>query len=267
MYEQYWGLTEKPFENTADPRFLYYSHQHEEAFTRLTYSIHEQKGAAVLTGVFGCGKTVIAQAVLLSLSKGKYETAFVINPQLNHVELLREIIFDLGHKDNLPMHKTDILHSLEKILHDNMDNGKQTVVFIDEAHMINDELIFEELRLLLNFQYRNKFLLTLLLLGQPELRDKINNIKQLQQRISIRFHLSSLTEAETMEYINHRLKIAGSTRPIFENEALKSVYDLSGGIPRRINQICDMALLTGFGRQIELINEGVITEVVKDLEG
>lgn len=267
MYEQYWGLAEKPFENTADPRFLYYSHQHEEAFTRLTYAIHEQKGAAVLTGVFGCGKTVIAQAVLLSLSKGKYETAFVINPQLSHVELLREIIFDLGHKDNLPVQKTDILHSLEKILHDNMDNGKQTVVFIDEAHMINDALIFEELRLLLNFQHRNKFLLTLLLLGQPELRDKINNIKQLQQRISIRFHLSSLTEAETVEYINHRLKIAGSTRPIFEEEALKSVYGHSGGIPRRINQICDMALLTGLGRQIELINDGVITEVVKDLEG
>lgn len=267
MYEEYWGLAEKPFENTADPRFLYYSHQHEEAFTRLTYVIQEQKGAAVLAGVFGCGKTVISQAVLASLSKGKYETAFVINPQLSHVELLREILYDLGVKDNLPTQKTDILHSLNEILHNNMDNGKQTVVIIDEAHLIEDRLIFEELRLLLNFQYKNKFLLTLILLGQPELREKINNIKQLQQRIAIRYHLSGLNEIETGEYVQHRLNVAGSSREIFDKSALKIIYEQSGGIPRRINQICDMALLTGFGSQKETIGEEIIMEVVKDLEG
>jgi type II secretory pathway predicted ATPase ExeA len=265
MYEQYWGLVEKPFENTADPRFLYYSLQHEEAFGRLTYAINEQKGAAVLTGVFGCGKTVIAQAVFSSLSKGKYETAFVINPQLCHVELLREILYDLGVKDNLPVQKTDILHSLNEILHNNMDNGKQTVVIIDEAHLIEDRLIFEELRLLLNFQYKNRFLLTLILLGQPELKEKINNIKQLQQRIAIKYHLSGLDEIETAEYILHRLKIAGSSRKVFDELALKIIYEQSGGIPRRINQICDLALLTGFARQKELISEEIIMEVVKDL--
>ena len=266
MYKAYWGLNEKPFENTADSRFLYYSLQHEEAFGRLTYAINEQKGAAVLTGVFGCGKTVIAQAVLLSLSKGKFETAFVINPQLSHVELLREILYGLGLKDNLPTQKTDILHSLNEILHNNMDNGKQTVVIIDEAHLIEDRLIFEELRLLLNFQYKNKFLLTLILLGQPELKEKINNIKQLQQRIAIKYHLSGLDEIETVQYILHRLKIAGSSRKVFDELALKIIYEQSGGIPRRINQICDMAFLTGFGRQKEMINEGIIMEVVKDLE-
>lgn len=267
MYEEYYGLAEKPFENTADPRFLYYSHQHEEAFTRLSYAIQEQKGAALLTGIFGCGKTVISQAVLSSLSKGKFETAFVINPQLSHVELLREIIYDLGIKDNLPTQKTDILHSLDKVLHDNTDNGKQTVVIIDEAHLIEDKLIFEELRLLLNFQYKNKFLLTLILLGQPELKEKINNIKQLQQRIAIKYHLSGLDEIETKEYIEHRLNIAGSSKEIFDQPTAKVIYNFSGGIPRRINQICDMALLTGSGRQKETVNEGIIMEVVKDLEG
>lgn len=267
MYEAYWELKEKPFENTADPRFLYYSHQHEEAFTRLTYTIQEQKGLAVLSGVFGCGKTVIGQAVLLSLSKGKYETAFVINPQLSHVELLREILYDLGIKDNLPTQKTDILHSLNEILHNNMDSGKQTVVIIDEAHMIEDKLIFEELRLLLNFQYKNKFLLTLILLGQPELKEKINNIKQLAQRVAIKYYLSSLTQDETINYINHRLKVAGCQKQIFDDQALKIIYEQSGGIPRRINQISDMALLTGFGLQSEMINEKIILDVVKDLEG
>lgn len=266
MYEEYWGLKEKPFENTADPRFLYYSAQHEEAFTRLTYAIQEQKGAAVLTGVFGCGKTVIAQAVFSSLSKGKYETAFVINPQLSHVELLREILYDLGVKDNLPTQKTDILHSLNDILHNNMDNGKQTVVIIDEAHLIEDKLIFEELRLLLNFQYKNKFLLTLILLGQPELKEKINNIKQLQQRIAMRYHLSGLNDIEAIEYILHRLKVAGASKKVFDDSALKMVCEQSGGIPRRINQVCDMALLTGFGKQEELIEKDIIMEVVKDLE-
>ena len=267
MYEAYWGLSEKPFENTADPRFLFYSRQHEEAFTRLNYAISEEKGAAVLSGVFGCGKTVVAQAVLESLSKGKYETAFVINPQLSHVELLREILYGLGVKDQLPEQTSDILHSLNDVLHNNMDNGKQTVVIIDEAHLIEDKLIFEELRLLLNFQYKNKFLLTLILLGQPELKEKINNIKQLQQRIAIRYYLSALTEPETVEYINYRLKVAGSLGKVFEDNAQKIIYKQSGGIPRRINQICDMALLTGFGKQKDTLDEDIIMEVVKDLEG
>lgn len=266
MYEAYWGLTEKPFENTADPRFLYYSKQHEEAYTRLIYAIQEQKGAAVLSGVFGCGKTVVAQAVLASLSKGKYASAFVINPQLSHVELLREILYDLGVKDNLPTQKTDILHSLSDILHHNMDDGKETVVIIDEAHLIDDELIFEELRLLLNFQYKNHFLLTLVLLGQPELKEKINNIKQLAQRIAIRYHLNGLNETETVEYVNHRLKVAGASRPVFDDAALKMLYGQSGGIPRRINQICDMALLTGFGRQAQAVSAEMVMEVVRDLE-
>jgi len=267
MYENYWELTEKPFENTADPRFLYYSLQHEEAFTRLTYAIQQQKGLAVLSGVFGCGKTVIAQAILLSLGKGKYETAFVINPQLSHVELLREILYDLGVKDNLPTQKTDILHSLDEILHNNMDNGKQTVVIVDEAHLIEDKLIFEELRLLLNLQYKNKFLLTLILLGQPELKEKINNIIQLAQRVAIRYHLDGLTENEGAAYIQHRLKVAGSQKKIFDEQALKLIYEQSGGIPRRINQICDMALLIGFGLHIEMVNDKIILEAVKDLEG
>jgi len=267
MYEAYWGLIEKPFENTADPKFLYYSHQHEEAFTRLTYAISEQKGAAVLSGIFGCGKTVIAQAVLASLSKGKYETAFVINPQLSGAELLREILYDLGIKDNLPTQKTDILHRLSELLHNNMDDGKQTVVIVDEAHLIEDKLIFEELRLLLNFQYKNKFLLTLILLGQPELKEKINNIKQFAQRVAIKYHLSSLSEPETNEYINHRLKVAGAGKPIFDDRSFKVIYEQSGGIPRRINQICDMALLTGFGLHSEMIDEKIILETVRDLEG
>ena len=112
-----------------------------------------------------------------------------------------------------------------------MDNGKQTVVIIDEAHLIEDKLIFEELRLLLNFQYKNKFLLTLILLGQPELKEKINNIKQLQQRVAIKYHLGALSEPESAEYVNHRLRTAGGARKIFDDKSLKMIYGQSGGIP------------------------------------
>jgi general secretion pathway protein A len=267
MYEQYWGLTEKPFENTADPRFLYYAPQHEEAFTRLSYAINEQKGVALLTGIFGCGKTVIAQALINSLNKGRYEIAFIVNPQLSGVELLREIVYDLGIRDNLPTLKTDIMHLLNERLHHNMDNGKNTVVIIDEAHLIEDTLIFEELRLLLNLQYKNKFLLTLILLGQPELKEKINNIKQFQQRISIKYHLTGLNQAETAKYILQRLEVAGLTRQIFADQALVSIYNSSGGIPRRINQICDMALLIAMSKNQQLVDEKIIKEVIEDLEG
>jgi type II secretory pathway predicted ATPase ExeA len=267
MYKEYWNLAEKPFENTADPRFIYYAPQHEEAFSRLSYAVSEQKGAALLTGVFGCGKTVIAQALISSLNKAKYEIAFIVNPQISHVELLREIVYDLGIKDNLPTLKTDIMHLLDERLHHNMDDGKDTVVIIDEAHLIEDKLIFEELRLLLNLQYKNKFLLTLILLGQPELKEKVNNIKQLQQRISIKYHLTGLEREETVKYIQHRLGVARATKKIFKDNIFDLIYEGSGGIPRRINQICDMALLVGMSKKQDLIDKKTIDEVIEDLEG
>lgn len=264
MYTEYWGLNEKPFEGVADPHFIYYTHQHEEALSRLNYAILEQKAAAVLTGVFGCGKTLIAQAIIYSLNKAKYEIAFVVNPQLSHVELLREIVYNLGIKENLPTLKTDIMHLLNERLQHNMDDGKNTVVIIDEAHLIEDKLIFEELRLLLNLQYKNEFLLTLILLGQPELKEKINNIKQLEQRIYIKYHLAPLNQEETAKYIRHRLKIAGATRKIFEEDAINTIYENSGGIPRRINQVCSMALFIAFGMKKETIDSRLINEVAEE---
>lgn len=266
MYEEHWKLKEKPFESTADPRFLYFSAQHEEGYTRLSYAVTENKGCAVMTGVFGCGKTVLAQALMEDLSRGQYEVGFVSNPQLSNVELLREILYSLGARENLPSAKTDILHRLDEMFHNNFDNGKQTVIFVDEAHLIDDRLIYEELRLLLNFQQNGRFLLTLLLIGQPDLREKVNAIKQFSQRVAIKFHLGPLDDADTRGYVQHRLKVAGREEPLFEDKALKAVYQESGGIPRRINQICDLALLTGYGRKVEKIDSDIIGEVVKDLE-
>ncbi|MDI6839373.1 MAG: AAA family ATPase [bacterium] len=269
MYEKYWGLKEKPFENTPDPRFFYRSPQHEEALFRLIYAVRESKGAGVLTGIFGCGKTLLGRTLLKELGKDIYKTAFITNPHLSHIELLMAIASGLGAK-GLPTKKTEvlsnvILDTLNSILQDNMRDGKKTVVIIDEAHIIEDKDVWEELRLILNFQLEDRFLLTLLLLGQPELKKSIDANKQLAQRIAIKCRLDSLTYADTEQYIAHRLKIVGGV-DIFTDSACKLVYEKSGGIPRRINHICDLALLTGFSKNLKTIDNDIIQEVADTLE-
>lgn len=264
MYEEYWGLREKAFQNTPDPRFLYRSSQHEESLMRLVYTVKERMGCAMLTGIFGCGKTVLGQALLEEISTDRYKVAFITNPQLEYVELLRSIVRNLKEIE-LPIKKTELsadylLETLNSILHNNMRDGKDTVIIIDEAHVIKDERIFEGLRLLLNFQLRDRFLLTLLLFGQPELMPLIESNKQLEQRIAIKCHLGALNKNEIKEYILHRLKVAGSDREIFSDDAYTLIYEHSGGIPRRINKICDLSLLSGFGKKVSIIDRNIIEE-------
>jgi len=155
---------------------------------------------------------------------------------------------------------------LEKTFANNMRDGKKTVIIIDEAHVIEKDSVFEEIRLLLNYQLEDKFLLTLILLGQPELKDKVESNKQLLQRIAMRYHLKGLSQGETEKYIKHRLNIAGSTKDIFAPESLRLVFVRSAGIPRRINQICDMSLLTGFSKKVNTIDESIVIEGIESLE-
>lgn len=262
MYEQYWGLKEKPFENTPDPRFFYNSPQHEEALARMLYTVKESKGAGLLTGVYGCGKTLLARTLFKELQKDIYKVALVTNPKLNEIEMLRMIAYSLG-TQTVPERKSDVLVQLETILKENLMDGKKTVVIIDEAHVIEDNNIFEEIRLLLNFQLEDKFLLTVLLLGQPELKQKVENIKQLNQRIAMRYNLTSLNLQETAQYIQHRLEVASAKQNIFLQDAVELIYQHSGGIPRRINHICDTALLAGMGAGVKSINKDFVKEVIE----
>ena len=266
MYEEYWGFNEKPFENTPDPRFLYHSKEHEEGLFRLLYAVEEKKGAAMLTGVFGCGKTVLARVLLARLSKNLYQVALINNPYLQSVELLRSIARQLG-AENLPEKLTEMsadyfLQVIEEILVNNIKNGKETLIIIDEAHVIKDAGVLEELRLLLNFQFEDRFLLTLILLGQSELMERVRKNKQFSQRIAISYSLGPLSEEETGNYIEHRLKVAGAQRQIFSPETIKSILQNSGGIPRRINQICDMCLLVGLNFEAKIIDEKIVNEAV-----
>ncbi|MFH1201737.1 MAG: HD domain-containing phosphohydrolase [Candidatus Omnitrophota bacterium] len=264
MYEAYWGLTEKPFRNSPDPKFLYYSPQHKDALLKLTYCAQEMLGAAMLTGIFGCGKTVIANALLKELNPEKFRVAFITHPRSTSAENLVNIGMSLGDKDLI--HKSGAssfaeslaLESIKNILYNNHDDGKNTIVIIDEAHIIDDPKIFEQLRMLLNFQLMDKFLLTLILVGQSDLRQKIDGIKQFEQRIAVKSHLDALNYDETKNYIDHRLAVAGRKEPIFTPEAVSVIYESSGGIPRRINRICELSLLTGFTHKATIIDVGII---------
>lgn len=263
---EYWGLKEKPFENTADPSFFYHSRQHEEGLARLHYVIDNKKGLAVLTGVFGCGKTVLAKTLLSGLQQRSYQIAYVNNPPLTGVELLRSIARNMS-AENLPAKLSDMssdyfLEVIESLLINNAKDGRDTLVFIDEAHVITNLDVFEQLRLFLNFQLDNRFLLTLILMGQPELRERIEKSKQLLQRVALSYHLEPLSEEETAAYIGHRLGVAGVTRQLFNPEAFKAVYRTSGGIPRRINQICDLSLLLGSAAKSEVITGQIVEEAV-----
>ncbi|MCD6265936.1 MAG: AAA family ATPase [Deltaproteobacteria bacterium] len=263
MYLEYWGLEKYPFENVPDPDFMYYSQEHEEALVRLVYAAKRSKGAALLTGEVGCGKTTLSKVFIQKLSEDNYDIGLMTNPSLAPSDFLKEILYQLGLSPDTNS-KADFLAILNKRLLENMKQDKATLLIIDEAQLIFRQT-FEEIRLLLNFQLNNRFLLTLLLIGQPELRDIIKDIKQLDQRIAIRYHLNPLNFEQTVRYIVFRLKKAGLKRSIFTKQAVAEVFNYSQGIPRNINNICDMSLLIGFSSKTKVIDSNIIKDVIKDL--
>lgn len=266
MYTEYWGFKEKPFENTPDPRFFYYSAKHEEALMRLLYAVQEKKGAAMLSGEYGAGKTLLSRVILAKLIQqdDKYKVALIVNPAIPVLELLGEVLYQLGGDNSARQRKVDILRTINEALYKNTQNNRHTIIIIDEAQAIEDQNIFEELRLLLNFQLNERFLLTLLLLGQPELREKVENIPPLKQRLALRYHLATLTEPETTSYIEYRCKVAGKADVLFRGCAHKLIYEYSQGVPRQINNLCDLSLVIGMGEKAKYIDEQIIKEVISD---
>ena len=266
MYEKYWGLTEKPFENTPNPRFMYYSNKHEEALTRLLYAIKEEKGSAMLTGEYGSGKTILSRIIIDELIKDKiYEVALITHPQLSPIEFIQEIIYQLKN-EHVTGSKPQLLHMMQDIIYKNFKDGKKVVILIDEAQIVKSKQTFEEVRLFLNFQLNDRFLITLILIGQPELLNRVREIPQLWQRLGIKYHLSGLTPSEAEAYIKHRLSVAGAKSDIFTADAIEIIYNYSKGIPRSMNNACDMSLLIGFGQEAKVIDRDLASKVVEDLK-
>ena len=267
MYLEYYGLTEAPFDITPNPRFLFYSAKHREAYNHLIYGIRERKGFVQLTGEVGAGKTTLCRAMLEQLD-GRFSTALILNPVMSADELMRAIAMEYG----LPVNGLDRLSTLAVInqflLHQ-VERGKDTVLIIDEAQDLTDDLL-EQVRLLSNLETDNRKLLQIVLLGQPELRDRLNQhrLRQLRQRITVRYHLLPLSRYEVSHYIQHRLDVSGARgAPYFTRPALWRVHRYCGGIPRLMNAVCDKALLAGFVAQTDRITFRMIGQAIGELEG
>jgi general secretion pathway protein A len=267
VYLDYYGLSEPPFDITPNPRFLFYSGKHREAFNHLLYGIRERKGFVQLTGEVGAGKTTLCRAILEEL-EGKYATALILNPVMSAEELLKAVAIEYGLPVN-GLDRLDTLAVINQFLLQQVERGQDTVLIIDEAQDLTDELL-EQVRLLSNLETDDRKLLQIVLMGQPELRDRLNNprLRQLRQRITVRYHLPPLSRFEVNQYIQHRLHVAGAKgAPYFTQLALWRVYRYSQGIPRLLNAICDKALLAGFVSQCERIGFRMIGRAVNELEG
>jgi general secretion pathway protein A len=262
MYLEYWGFQKYPFENVPDPGFMYYSSEHEEALVRLVYAVKRNKGAVLLTGEVGCGKTMLSRVFIQQMADTEFDIGLITNPSLVPIDFLKEALYQIGLNPQSNS-KAELLKLLNDHMIENMRKGRTTLFIIDEAQLIYQET-FEEIRLLLNFQLNDRYLLNLVLIGQPELRDKIRAYKQLDQRIAIRYHLNPLSSEDTRNYIAFRLDKAEQKSNMFTADAMREIYHYSEGVPRKINNICDLALLIGFSTMSEKIDADIIKKVIKD---
>jgi general secretion pathway protein A len=262
----FWKLKEKPFENTGDPKFFYYSPNHKEAMVRLVYVIKNNKAGGLLAGDYGTGKTTIAHELLSEIEESnRYKSVYISNPLLTAKELVQEIADQIGVTGNESSRQKQrrlIEEKLERIAAED----KHTIIIVDEAHLLSKKEVLEELRLFMNLQSKNKFLATIVMMGQLELREVINAMPQFKQRFAICYVLKHLDEMETGRYIQHRLTIAGAERSIFSDSAKSLIYNASSGRPRQINNICDMSLLVGSMRGVEMIEPEIVREVIRDLD-
>ncbi len=265
MFRNFYGLRDKPFSKTPDPRFLYLSPGHQEALARLQYAVEERE-LALLTGEIGSGKTTISRA-LMDLFDDAYRFCFIINPVLTPFEFLRVVARSLG-LENPAGAKDDLLKEITEELYRLHGAGGCPVIIIDEAQLIPGHEIFDEIRLLTNFQLDDRNLLSVVIMGQPELRNKLADplFEPLRQRIGIHYHLQPLNLEETMEYIDFRLKVAGGPPGLFSPEAVQLIFELTGGVPRRINSLATNALLVGFGKDAVWIDDEIIEELRDEVE-
>lgn len=267
MYREFFGLKERPFNVTSDPDFLFLSRVHKEALSHLLYGISERKGFLEITGEVGAGKTTLCRALLNQLDANT-KTAFILNSTLPEMQLLQAIVEDFGltvERKN----KVAILKQFNNFLLEEVQKGNNIVLIIDEAQNIKASML-EEIRLLSNLETDKTKLLQIVLVGQPELKKKLNSpeLRQLRQRIGVRFHVTALPREEVPNYIDHRLKVAGSNGTIrFTDEAIDSVYKYSGGIPRLINVVCDKALLLAYVMETSEISFGVVERSIREIEG
>ena len=265
-YLEYYKLSEHPFSNVVDSRFYYNSAQHSEALLRLKYAIDTSKGLAVVIGNIGAGKTTLARKMLEELDEENYEAALlvIIHSSVSSEWLFKKFAIQLGVK-NLSDNKVELLGEIYRRLLEIHEEGRKAVVLMDEVQMLNSKEIMEEFRGLLNMETSEGKLVNFIFFGLAELEQVLSLDEPLKQRVAVRIKLTAYSEENTLDYIKHRLEVAGRALNIFTPEAIKLVYKYSKGSPRLINTICDNALLEGFLSKKAAIDEDTIKTVAIDL--
>ncbi|MCL1073848.1 AAA family ATPase [Shewanella dokdonensis] len=267
MYKAFYGLSDNPFSIAPNPSYLFLSDRHREALAHLKYGLGETGGFVLLTGEVGTGKTTVSRCLLRQLPENT-DTAFILNPSLTEAELLATLCDELGiHYGETPTLKqlTDLI---SRFLLNNHQAGRNTVMIIDEAQHLRPEVL-EQLRLLTNLETDTKKLLQVILIGQPELQQllKRQELRQLAQRITARYHLLPLTEQEVALYVQHRLQVAGRMEPLFNKGAIRALHRFSGGIPRIINLLCERALMAGYGQSKTPIDRKMVNAAAAEVLG
>ena len=262
MFEEFFGLTTKPFGKTPDPAFLYESEQHREALARLEYAV-EEKELALLVGDIGSGKTTLSRALIDRVGDAR-PVVLLINPRLTPTQLLRSIARGLELEP--ARFRNDLLDQIHTKLFELYEQKREPVLIIDEAQLIPSKATFDEIRLLTNFQLDDQNLLSVVLIGQPELEERLDRhaYAPLRQRIGMRYSLGPLPEEETIRYIEHRIRVAGGARNPFSTQAMMEMHALSGGIPRLINTLATTALLDAFGEDAATIDPPRITAAARE---
>ena len=266
MYLEHWDLKDFPFDNVPSSYFYYETDEHRTLCEDLYDAIIRRRGAIVITGEIGCGKTTSTQRVLLDLPQDRFDVALITYSSLSPLEMLYEISQQLGLQAD-EKDKNHLLHVIREHLSKNAAENRDTLICIDEAQSIPDISTLEELRLLLNFQLGDRFLVTLLLVGQPELQQNIAKIPQLQQRVALNLYVGRLSLQNTLDYVLHRLKVAGCKRPILTRQAITLVHQHTVGVPRRINHLMDRCLLVGMRTTSSLIDSKLVQATMQRYPG
>lgn len=259
----YRDLPEPAFENVPNPRFLWMSPSHADALVRLTYALSQRRGCAVLTGDPGCGKTMLIRSVVQRLEPNRYEIALLTNPGGGRIEVLRQVLYELGN-ETAETGRAELVHTLHELVVQNFNRGRETLVIIDDAQQADDPEWFEEVSALLTVQTNERTLVTVLMAGTPELTAKIQRVKQLDRRVSIRCHLNPLDEEQTYEYIRHRLRVAGADEGKFTRGAVKLIHAATQGVPQAINDLCDSALLLARTYELPGVDEEAMRRVLSE---
>ena len=269
MYASFFGLNDKPFAITPDPRYLFMSERHGEALAHLVYGVNESGGFMQLTGEVGTGKTTLVRTLLQNKLPDNADVAVVLNPRLSTLEFLETICEELGILQ--PEYKGSIkalVDALNRQLLWAYGEGRRVILVVDEAQNLSRDVL-EQVRLLTNLETTKQKLLQIILIGQPELRDLLSrdDLRQLAQRITGRYHLEPLTREETAQYIEHRLRVAGALGELFDSGAKREVFRLTDGVPRLINVICDRALLGAYSREVRRVNRRLVRRAAAEIKG